>query len=78
MSNMGYCMWENTAKDMYDSIDKIQRFKDMSTPQLIEEAPSLYEIRALIDVLNAAREIVNIESDIEDVYEELYATTGKN
>lgn len=78
MGNMSYCMWENTAKDMYDSIDKIQRFMDMSTPQLIEKAPSLYEIRALIDVLNAAREIVNIESDIEDIYEELYATTGKN
>jgi hypothetical protein len=78
MANMDYCMWENTARDMQDSVDKIERFMDMQTPELIENAPSTYEIRALIDVLNAAREIVNIESDIEDIYEELYATTGKN
>lgn len=75
MANMSYCMWENTSKDMYDSIDKIQRFIDMPLPQLIEEAPSIYEIRSLIDLLNAARQIVEMESDIEDIYEELLATT---
>lgn len=75
MANMSYCMWENTSKDMYDSIDKIERFMNMSTPELIEEAPSMYEIKSLIDVLNAARRIVEMETDIEDIYEELLATT---
>ena len=75
MANMSYCMWENTSKDMYDSIDKIERFMNMSTSELIEEAPSTYEIKSLIDVLNAARRIVEMETDIEDMYEELLATT---
>lgn len=75
MPNMSYCMWENTSKDMYDSIDKIQQYLDMQVPELIEQAPSNYEINALIDVLNAAREITQMETDIEDLYEELKATT---
>lgn len=74
MANMSYCMWENTSKDMYDTIDKIERYLDMHTPELIEEAPSNYEINGLIEVLNAARQIVQIETDIEDLYEELKAT----
>ena len=76
MANMSYCMWENTAKDMYDSIDKIQQYLDMQVPELIEQAPSNYEINALINVLNAAREITQMETDIEDLYEELKATTA--
>jgi hypothetical protein len=69
-------MWENTSKDMYDSIDKIQQYLDMQVPELIEQAPSNYEINALMDVLNAAREITQMETDIEDLYEELKATTA--
>ena len=72
---MSYCMWENTSKDMYDSIDKIQQYLDMQVPELIEQAPSNYEINALMDVLNAARQITQMETDIEDLYEELKATT---
>lgn len=75
MANMSYCMWENTSKDMYDTIDKIQQYLDMQVPELIEESPSSYEINALIEVLNAARQIVDMETDIEDLYEELKATT---
>ena len=71
MANMSYCMWENTSKDMYDTIDKIQKYLDMQVPELIEESPSSYEINALIEVLNAARQIVDMENDIEDLYEEL-------
>lgn len=75
MANMSYCMWENTSKDMYDTIDKIQKYLDMQVPELIEESPSSYEINALIEVLNAARQIVDMETDIEDLHEELKATT---
>lgn len=76
MSNMSYCMWENTSNDMNDSIEKIQQFLDMQTPDLIDQAPSRYEINALLDLLNAAREIVDMELDIEDLHEELKATTS--
>ena len=75
MPNMSYCMWENTSKDMYDTIDKIQQYLDMQTPELIEQAPSSYEINALIEVLSAAKQIVDMQTDIEDLYEELKATT---
>lgn len=75
MPNMSYCMWENTSKDMYDTIDKIQLYLDMQTPELIEQAPSSYEINGLIEVLSAAKQIVDMQTDIEDLYEELKATT---
>lgn len=75
MPNMSYCMWENTSKDMYDTIDKIQQYLDMQTPELIEQAASSYEINALIEVLSAAKQIVDMQFDIEDLYEELKATT---
>ena len=75
MANMSYCMWENTSKDMYDTIDKIQLYLDMQTPELIEQVSSSYEINGLIEVLSAAKQIVDMQTDIEDLYEELKATT---
>ena len=75
MANMDYCMWENTARDMQDSVDKIEKFMDMQTPELIENAPSTYEIRALYDLLTVAQVIVNMEDNINDIHEELLATT---
>ena len=65
---MDYCLFENTASSMYKSIEKIQRFFDNN---INEEQPSVNEISALIDILNAAREIKQMELDIEDLYEEL-------
>lgn len=66
---MDYCLFENTANDLYKSIGKIQRLFDNN-----EEQPSFNEISALIDILNAAREIKQMELDIEDLYEELLNT----
>jgi endonuclease III-like uncharacterized protein len=65
---MDYCLFENTASSMYKSIEKIQRLFDNNVN---EEQHSVNEISALIDVLNAAREIKQMELDIEDLYEEL-------
>lgn len=66
---MDYCLFENTANNMYQSIEKIQRLFNNN-----EELLSFYEIRSLIDILNAAREIKQMELDIEDLYEELLNT----
>ena len=71
MSNMEYCMWENTSRDMYDAREKIQRYLDMSEDQLDEEHPSSYEIASLRSLLDEARQIAEMEMDIEDLYEEL-------
>ena len=66
---MDYCLFENTANNMYQSIEKIQRLFNNN-----EELLSFYEIKSLIDILNAAREIKQMELDIEDLYEELLNT----
>ena len=66
---MDYCLFENTANNMYQCIEKIQRLFNNN-----EELLSFYEIRSLIDILNAAREIKQMELDIEDLYEELLNT----
>lgn len=64
-------MWENTSRDMYDAREKIQRYLDMSEDQLDEEHPSSYEIASLRSLLDEARQIAEMEMDIEDLYEEL-------
>jgi len=59
MPNMSYCRFENTAKDMQDCIYAIEErdvyeFSD-------------YELRGFKDVLEYARDIVNMEDDIEKI-----------
>ena len=58
---MSYCRFENTAKDMQDCIYAIEErdvyeFSD-------------YELRGFKDVLEYARDIVNMEDDIEKIIE---------
>lgn len=71
MSNMDYCMWENTSRDLTDAREKVQRYLDMSEDQRNEEHPSTYEIASLRTLLDEARQIAEMEMDIEDLYEEL-------
>jgi hypothetical protein len=61
MPNMSYCRFENTAKDMQDCVYAIEErdvydFGD-------------YELRGFKQVLELAREIVNMEDDIEKIIE---------
>ncbi len=61
MGNMSYCRFENTAKDMQDCVYAIEErdvydFGD-------------YELRGFKQVLELAREIVNMEYDIEKIIE---------
>ena len=57
MGNMSYCRFENTARDMCDCIDAIN---DGEVQELNE-----YEINAIQEFLQYAKDIVNLEDDID-------------
>lgn len=59
MPNMSYCRFENTVTDMQDCINAIE---DRETDEL-----SNYEINALSSFLDLAREITNLEYEIEEI-----------
>ncbi len=61
MPNMSYCRFENTVNDMRDCIYAIE---DGDTSEL-----SRSEIRALEEFLDLAREITNLEYEIEEILE---------
>ena len=62
MPNMSYCRFENTVQDMQDCINAIE---EGDTSEL-----SSSEVRALEEFLDLAREITNLEYDIEQILEE--------
>ena len=68
---MSYCMWENTSKDLYDAREKIESYLYMTQEERNEDCPSTYEIAALKSLLDEAKQIVDMEGDIEDLYEDL-------
>ena len=61
MPNMSYCRFENTAKDMRDCIYAIEE-RDVYEF-------SNYELSGFKDVLEYARDIINMEDDIEKIIE---------
>jgi hypothetical protein len=62
MPNMSYCRFENTVHDMQDCIYAIE---EGNTSEL-----SSSEVRALEEFLDLAREITNLEYDIEQILED--------
>ena len=62
MPNMSYCRFENTVHDMQDCIYAIE---DGDTSEL-----SSSEVRALEEFLDLAREITNLEYNIEQILED--------
>ena len=62
MPNMSYCRFENTVHDMQDCIYAIE---EGDTSEL-----SSSEVRALEEFLDLAREITNLEYDIEQILED--------
>lgn len=62
MANMSYCRFENTVNDMQDCIYAIE---EGDTREL-----SSSEVRALEEFLDLAREITNLEYDIEQILED--------
>ena len=59
MPNMSYCRFENTVTDMRDCINAIV---ERDTDEL-----SSYGVNALSSFLDLAREITNLEYDIEQI-----------
>ena len=59
MSNMSYCRFENTSRDLQDCIEAIQNH--------YEECADLsrYELRALSGILEQAEEIIDLSEEIE-------------
>jgi len=56
---MSYCRFENTVRDMRDCINAIE---DRETDEL-----SNYEVNALSEFLDLAREITNLDHEIEQI-----------
>jgi len=56
---MSYCRFENTVRDMRDCINAIE---DKETDEL-----SNYEVNALSEFLDLAREITNLDHEIEQI-----------
>jgi hypothetical protein len=62
MGNMSYCRFENTARDLQDCVNAIDRGE---TDELNE-----YEKSGLADILHLAEYIVHIQDDINDIINE--------
>ena len=58
---MSYCRFENTTRDMQDCVNAIE---DREVDDL-----SSYEINALSEFLDLARQIINLEPEIEGILE---------
>ncbi len=59
MSNMSYCRFENTARDLQDCLDAIQDGE-------INDLGSQYEVDALEELLDLCKEVVAYKNEIED------------
>jgi hypothetical protein len=63
MGNMSYCRFENTLADMHDCLNALQNGLDA-------EELSEYEINALSEFADVARQIARFEGNIENVIEQ--------
>jgi len=59
MSNMSYCRFENTARDLEDCLDVIQNGE-------INDLGSQYEVDALEQLLDLCRDVVAYKDEIQD------------
>ena len=69
MGNMSYCRFENTLTDMRDCLNALENGLDV-------EELSDYEISALHNFADTARQIANYEQRIESVIEEFQEING--
>ena len=60
MPNMSYCRFENTARAMADCVSAIED-NDVS------ENLSIYEVNGIKDMQMLAMDLINLESEIEDL-----------
>ena len=69
MGNMSYCRFENTLADMRDCLNALENGLDV-------EELSEYEIDALAEFADVARQIARFESNIADVVNEFEEING--
>ena len=62
MGNMSYCRFENTARDLQDCVNAIDRGET--------EDLNNYEKSGLADILNLAEYIVDMQDDINNIINE--------
>ena len=60
MGNMNYCRFENTSKDVADCLEALNNYWDL-------EDLSMYEISGLRNLLDQAKEIVELEDQIIEI-----------
>jgi hypothetical protein len=58
MGNMGYCRFENTARDLQDCLEAIENGE-------INDLSSQYEVDALEQLLDLCKEVVAYKHEIE-------------
>ena len=60
MPNMSYCRFENTARAMADCVSALEDNE-------VSENLSIYEVNGLKDMQMLAIDLINLESEIEDL-----------
>ena len=61
MGNMSYCRFENTSKDLEDCIDALHNYEEKCN------SLSKYEVEALQDLIEQAKEIIELTETIDQV-----------
>tara|TARA_B100000900_G_scaffold249082_2_gene211996 strand:- start:2897 stop:3097 length:201 start_codon:yes stop_codon:yes gene_type:complete len=61
MANMSYCRFENTSKDLEDCIEALHNYEDKCN------SLSSYEVEALQDLVEQAKEIIDLTYTIDKV-----------
>ena len=59
MGNMSYCRFENTARDLQDCVNAINRGEIVELNE--------YEVEGLRDILNMSNEIIDMEEFIKEI-----------
>jgi hypothetical protein len=57
MANMSYCMMENTSIDLYDCLNKVKEYENV-TEWVRGEEPSPYEVNGLMDLIETCKDII--------------------
>ena len=61
MGNMSYCRFENTSKDLEDCINALHNYEEKCN------SLSNYEVEALQDLIEQAKEIIELTETIDTV-----------
>lgn len=70
MSNMSYCRFENTTKDIADCIDALNE-NDWDIEKMIKDASSKYEAVSMKRFIRLCKQVVEGFED-QDIDEEAY------